>query len=81
MYLSLHLTNSTIDRSVIVVNAVLDVNKWAQIPVEDSSDVSAIQLHTPKSWLQQVGQSNSGLRGETRGQRVWKDNIHGNVIR
>ena len=46
-----HLTNSTIDRLVILVNAALDVNKWAQIPVEDSSDVSAIQLHTPKGHI------------------------------
>ena len=26
----------------------LDVNRWAQIPIEGSNDVLAIQLHTPK---------------------------------
>ena len=48
VYLSPHFTNSATDRSVILVNAALDVNKWAQIPVKDSNDMSAIQLHTPK---------------------------------
>ena len=43
-----HLANNTIDRSVLLINTALDVNRWAQIPVEDSNDVSAIQLHTPK---------------------------------
>ena len=51
VYLLPHLTNSIIDRSVILVNTVLDVNKWAQIPVKDSSNVSAIQLHTPKGHI------------------------------
>ena len=46
-----HLSNSTTDRSVILVNAALDVNKWAQIPIEDSDDVLAIQLHTPKGHI------------------------------
>ena len=48
VYPSPHFTNSATDRSVILVNAALDVNKWAQIPVKDSNDVSAVQLHTPK---------------------------------
>ena len=48
VYPLLHLANSTINRSVILVNSALDVNKWAQIPVEDSNDVTAIQLYTPK---------------------------------
>ena len=43
-----HLTNNTIDRSVLLINMALDVNRWAHIPVEDSNNVSAIQLHTPK---------------------------------
>ena len=30
------------------MNATLDVNRWAQIPVKGSNDVSAIQLHMPK---------------------------------
>ena len=44
-------TVGAIYRSVILVNIALDINKWAQIPVEDSSDVSAIQLHTPKGHI------------------------------
>ena len=48
VYPSPHLTNSTIDRLVLLINAVLDVNRWAQIPIEGSNDMSAIQLHTPK---------------------------------
>ena len=48
VYPSPHLTNSTIDRSVLFINATLDVNRWAQIPVKGSNDMSAIQLHTPK---------------------------------
>ena len=48
VYPSPNLTNGTIDRSVLLVNTVLDVNRWAQIPVKGSNDMSAIQLHTPK---------------------------------
>ena len=48
VYLSSHLTNNSTNRSVILVNAALDVNKWAQVPVEDMNDVSAVQLDTPR---------------------------------
>ena len=51
VYLLSHLTNNTTNRSVILVNAVLDVNKWAQIPVEDTNDISAIQLATPRGHI------------------------------
>ena len=51
VYPSSHLTNNTTNRSVILVNAVLDVNKWAQIPVEDTNDISAIQLATPRGHI------------------------------
>ena len=48
VYPSPHLTNSTINRLVLLVNVALDVNRWVQIPVEGSNDISAIQLHMPK---------------------------------
>ena len=44
VYPSPHHTDSSIDRLVILINLALDVNKGAQIPVEDSNDVMAIQL-------------------------------------
>ena len=48
IYLMPHLTDGTIDRSVILVNALLDINKWAQVPIEGTNDISAIQLTTPR---------------------------------
>ena len=48
---TLHPTLLTIiDRSVLLINVALDVNRWAQILV-DSNNVSAIQLHTPKGCI------------------------------
>ena len=35
VYLSRHLADNTIDRSVILVNALLDMNKWTQVPIKD----------------------------------------------
>ena len=48
IYPSPHLTNSAVNRSVILISASLDVNKWAQIPVDGTNDISAIQLFTPR---------------------------------
>ena len=51
IYPSSHLTNSTINRSVILISASLDVNKWAQIPVDGTNDISAIQLLMPRGCI------------------------------
>ena len=48
LYPSSHLTNSTVNRSIILISASLDVNKWAQIPVDGTNDISAVQLFTPR---------------------------------
>ena len=48
VYLSSHLTNSNTNRSTILVNSALDVNKWAQIPLKDTNDISVIQLAMPR---------------------------------
>ena len=37
-----HLTNDIACRSVILVNAALDVNGWTQIPVANTNDVSVV---------------------------------------
>src|SRR6266481_4423396 len=47
LYLSLHLTDEAMDRSVILVNAALDTNVWAQVPFAGSNDITAIQIQLP----------------------------------
>ena len=51
LYPSSHLTNSTTNRSVVLVNAALDTNAWAQVPFEDSNDVTVIRFHLPQGQL------------------------------
>ena len=51
IYPSPHLTNSAVNRSVILISASLDVNKWAQIPVDGTNDISTIQLFTPRGHI------------------------------
>src|SRR6266481_9969488 len=44
LYPSSHLTDEATDRSIILVNAALDTNVWAQVPFVGSNDVTAIQI-------------------------------------
>jgi len=51
IYPSSHLTNSSTNRSVILVNTALDTNTWAQVPFEGTNDVMALRLQMLKSQL------------------------------
>ena len=51
VYPSSHLTNNSTTRSVILVKAAQDMNKWVQVPVEDMNDISAVQLDTPRGCI------------------------------
>ena len=42
IYLSSHLTNSIINRSVILISTSLDINRWAQIPIDGTNNISAV---------------------------------------
>ena len=50
-YPSSHLADSSTCRSVILVNASLDTNVWAQIPLEGSNDLTAIQFRLPQGHI------------------------------
>lgn len=45
VYPSAHLANSSAKRSAILVNTRLDTNSWSQIRLENSNDISAIQIN------------------------------------
>src|SRR6266481_3766608 len=51
LYPSAHLTDDTTNRSVILVNTVLDTNSWTQMPFKDSNDVTIIQFRLPQGRL------------------------------
>ena len=51
LYPSSHLTDSTLNRSVILVNAALDTNTWAQVPLEGSNDVTIIRFRLPQGQI------------------------------
>src|SRR6266481_5413885 len=51
IYPSLHLTYNATNRSVILVNAALDPNSWAQLPCEGSNDVTVLQFSLPQGRL------------------------------
>ena len=51
IYPSSHLADSLTCRSVILVNASLDTNAWAQIPLEGSNDLTAIQFRLPQGHI------------------------------
>src|SRR6266481_4194791 len=46
VYPSSHLSDSSTKHSVILVNANLDSNSWAQIPFNNSSDITVVQICT-----------------------------------
>ena len=46
-----HHTNNATNRSVILVNAVLDSNLWAQVPFKDSNDITVLQFCLPQGRL------------------------------
>src|SRR6266481_1666324 len=46
IYPSSHLSNNSTKRSVILVNANLDTNAWTQVLINNSNDVTAIQVCT-----------------------------------
>ena len=48
IYPSSHLTDGPICRSVILVNALLDTNAWAQVPLEGSNDITVLQFWLPQ---------------------------------
>ena len=43
IYPSSHLTDSSVCRSIILVNALLDINAWAQVPLEGSNNIIVLQ--------------------------------------
>jgi hypothetical protein len=45
IYLSSHLTDKAAMRSVTLINTAIDTNKWAQLSVPNSNDLTAIQFH------------------------------------
>lgn len=47
IYPSTHLANSSVKRSIILVNTRLDTNSWSQIRVEGLNDITAIQISHP----------------------------------
>ena len=47
LYPSSHLSDSSTCRSVILVNSVLDMNAWAQVPLEGTNDLTVIQFRLP----------------------------------
>ena len=48
IYPSSHLADDSACRTVILVNAVLDTNVWAQVPLEGSNDISVLQFWLPQ---------------------------------
>src|SRR6266481_2377464 len=48
VYPTSHLANNVTCRSMMLLNAVLDVNSWMQIHVADTNDITAVQLQTSK---------------------------------
>ena len=51
IYPSSHLTDGSACRSVILVNAELDTNTWAQVPLEGSNDITLLQFQLPQAQL------------------------------
>ena len=51
LYLSSHLTDNTLNRSVILVNAALDTSTWAQVPLEGSNNVTIIRFQLPQGQI------------------------------
>src|SRR6266481_2357285 len=51
LYLSSHLTDTASNRSVILVNAVLDMNVWAQVPLESTNDITVVQFLLPQGQI------------------------------
>ena len=51
IYPSSHLSDASVNRSVILVNMALDTNTWAQVPFEGSNDIMALRLQLPHGQL------------------------------
>ena len=51
IYPSSHIADSSKCRSVILVNALLDTNAWAQVPLEGSNDITVLQFHLLQGWV------------------------------
>ena len=51
IYPSSHLTDGSACRSVILVNMELDMNAWAQVPLEGSNDITLLQFWLLWGWL------------------------------
>ena len=51
IYPSSHLADDSACRTVILVNAALDTNVWAQVPLEGSNDISVLQFRLPQGCL------------------------------
>ena len=51
LYPSLHLTDSTANRLVILVNTVLDTNTWAQVPFKGCNNVTIIKFQLPQGQI------------------------------
>ena len=60
LYPSSHLADSLTCRSVILVNASLDTNAWAQVPLEGSNELTAIQFRLTQGHCQGSCPSSSG---------------------
>ena len=60
-----HLASDVTCRSVILVNVMLDVNRWTQIPVADTNNISAIQLQTSKGRVTIFNVYNNCLHSRT----------------
>ena len=51
IYPSSHLSDASVNRSIILVNTALDTNTWAQVPVEGSNNITALRLRLPHGQL------------------------------
>ena len=51
VYPSSHLTDTSITRAVILVNAAIDSNAWMQVPFKGSNDVVVIKLQLAQGQL------------------------------
>ena len=51
IYPSSHLSDASVNRSIILVNTALDTNTWAQVPIEGSNDIMALRLRLPHGQL------------------------------
>src|SRR6266481_1308585 len=65
IYPSMHLSNDAVTRSVILVNAALDTNAWAQISLEGSDDITIIQFCLPRGRLTIFNIYNNCLHSNT----------------